>query len=102
MIYHPEEDLDQFAKLANQAVEIIGDLNGFGPAVATCILALARPDLLVPVNGSSAEGLGNFAHLPATPARLAGSYYKLLISEPLAQLSRFRRPWPASGVRRGA
>ena len=75
---------NEIARVAHGAVQEIvsdkkGPFKGFGPGAATRLLALARPDFLVSVNGASAAGLGRFiSGKPRKPAWLAKRYDKLL------------------------
>ena len=75
---------NEIARVAHGAVQEIvsdkkGPLKGFGPGAATRLLALARPDFLVSVNGASAAGLGKLiSGKPRKPEWLAKRYDKLL------------------------
>ncbi|MDE0694602.1 MAG: phospholipase D family protein [Boseongicola sp.] len=71
-------DEDEIVDAADAAIAGIRQLHGFGAAVATRLLALARPDRLVSVNGPSAPVLGGFAGLPKARDPLAAKYGKLL------------------------
>ena len=71
------EDTD-IAEAAEGAVEGIMELPRFGPAVATRIVTLARPDRLVSVNSESAAGLGEFSGLRQEERYLAENYSALL------------------------
>jgi NgoFVII-like restriction endonuclease len=70
----------EFVDAAVKAIDDISELNGFGPAIATRLITLARPDRGVSVNKGSAPGLAKLAQLPATPSLLANArnYPKLL------------------------
>ena len=69
----------EIAHYAHKAVREIKRVDSrFGPAVATRLLTLARPDCLVSVNGQSAKGLGKLSGLPKTPHPLANKYEELL------------------------
>ena len=50
----------------------------FGPAAATRLVTLARPDCLVSVNGRSAAELGNLSNVAYTADDLANDYAELL------------------------
>lgn len=70
---------NQVAQVAHDAVQKIRAIDDFGAAVATRLLALARPDCLVSVNGQSAAGLGAlFSGQPQTRDGLADKYVELL------------------------
>ncbi len=75
-------DDNSIAQDAHMAVQAITknkkEFRDFGPAAATRLLALARPDRLVSVNGQSAKELGRLSGLPTTPNSLANHYKKLL------------------------
>ena len=75
-----------FPQKARRAQEIIRKIRGFGSAGSTRLLALARPEALVSVNGESVAGLAELSGI--APARLkkpAG--YEELIEWTMA------RPW---------
>ena len=81
---------NRIAQVAQDVVQEIREnreeeeLKGCGPAVATRLLTLARPDRLVSVNKQSAKGLVNLAGLNINPNqsnlpnRLANHYVELL------------------------
>ena len=70
---------NQIAQVAHDAAQnIMAARDRFGPAAATRLLALARPDCLVSVNGPSAPGLGALADLPQRAHGLANNYAALL------------------------
>ena len=71
-------DDDQIAEVARDVMQEIFGFRGFGTAVATRLLTLARPDRLVSVNYQSANGLGMLAELPPNPRGLAIRYVDLL------------------------
>ncbi len=71
-------DDDQIAEVAWDMMQEIWGFRGFGAAVATRLLTLARPDRLVSVNGRSARRLGMLAGLPRNPHGLAIRYVELL------------------------
>ena len=64
--------------VAYDAVRAIAEIHNFGPASATRLVTLARPDCLVSVNDRSARGLGALAELPRTRDGLANQYDELL------------------------
>ena len=66
------------ADAARDAVKAIMELRNFGPAAASRLVALVRPDCLVSVNGKSAEGLGKLSYMPSTAAGLVANYGELL------------------------
>lgn len=69
---------DEVANIAADAMKVIRNEKGFGPAAATRLFALARPDRLVSINNESAALLGKFAGLPKTRESLANHYSELL------------------------
>jgi HKD family nuclease len=74
-------DEGQFVDAAVNAIDDISKLPRFGPAIATRLITLARPDRGVSVNAGSAPGLAKLTQkLPATPSVLANAknYPKLL------------------------
>jgi HKD family nuclease len=70
MVMNASND-EQFLQTAVQAARAIAQLNGFGLAVATRLIALARPDRGISVNGGSAPQLSRLTGLPATASILA-------------------------------
>ena len=89
---------DDVPEVAQQAVAGIRELKNFGPAAATRILTLARPDRLVSVNGQSAPGLGVFAGLSRNEDSLARRYNKLLAE--LYKTQWFNAPEPDDALER--
>jgi hypothetical protein len=73
-------DEETFIDAAVKAIGAVSKVDGFGPAIATCLIALARPDHGVSVNRGSAPGLAELTGLPATVGSLASArnYPKLL------------------------
>jgi len=72
-----EED---FLDAAATAVEKISAFRGIGPAIATRLITLARPDRGVSVNKGSATGFSVLASLPATAPILGSpSNYRSLL-----------------------
>ena len=73
---------NEIARNAHAAVQKImkntEQFNGFGAAVATRLLTLARPDCLVSVNGPSAMELGRLSGLRGERDNLAKHYVDLL------------------------
>lgn len=73
-------------EVAHKAVNVLEDLcprpgeglAGFGPGVVTRLLALARPERLVSVNGGSRPGLDNLFGPPPTPLDVPDYYGRLL------------------------
>lgn len=63
---------------AGTAVAGIMELHRFGPGVATRLVTLARPDLLVSVNEPASSGLGAFADMRPNEKYLADNYSELL------------------------
>lgn len=78
VIENNEDNFVAFATVAQDAVEGLRELDGFGPGVATRLLTLARPDRLVSVNSASEDGLGAFADMQPRANRLAANYAQLL------------------------
>ena len=69
---------DEIAGVAQDAMRKICHEQGFGPAAASRLLTLARPDRLVSVNGASADRLGKFSGLKPEAPALAKKYDALL------------------------
>ncbi len=57
-----------FPRRARRAYEIVRQSRGFGTGISTRLLALARPDILVVVNGESVGGLAELSGI--APSRL--------------------------------
>lgn len=70
----------EFVNAAVRAIQKIAELNGFGPAIATRFITLARPDCGISVNRGSAPRLASLTDLPATVNALANArnYPRLL------------------------
>ena len=64
--------------VAHDTVHAIMQTRNFGPAAATRLVTLARPDCLVSVNGRSAAELGNLSNVAYTADDLANDYAELL------------------------
>ena len=69
---------DEIAGVAQDAVRKICHEQDFGPAAASRLLTLARPDRLVSVNSASADLLGKFSGLKPEALGLANKYDALL------------------------
>ena len=69
---------DEIAGVAQDAMRKIRHEQDFGPAAASRLLTLARPDRLVSVNGASADLLGKFSGLKPEALALANKYDALL------------------------
>jgi len=71
---------DEFRRAASQTLSSITQLQGFGPAIATRLIALARPDMGMSVNGGSAPMLSQLTGLPEAARILANAdnYPRLL------------------------
>jgi hypothetical protein len=90
------------ADFPQAAVDFIGhvsEIKRFGPAVASRLLALARPDLAVSVNKGSRPGLAALSGLPSSALRVPGrprakSYADLL--EFLSTKEWYKNPQPAN------
>lgn len=54
---------NEYIKVVRKAIKKITEHNGVGIGVATRLLALARPDMAVSVNGASAERLTKFSDI---------------------------------------
>ena len=64
--------------VAHDAVTAIMEIHNFGPAAATRLVTLTRPDCLVSVNSESAAGLGELSDVADTANGLANDYADLL------------------------
>lgn len=80
-----EADDKNIAIVAQNTIQEIMKLKGFGPAIATRLVALARPDRLVSVNAKSSKGLqkiakmkGDFQDATERANFLAENYAELL------------------------
>ena len=69
---------NEIAGVAQDAMRKICHEQDFGPAAASRLLTLARPDRLVSVNGASADLLGKFSGLKPEALALANKYDALL------------------------
>ena len=67
----PNVDDETIAESAGAVVQQIMRIHGFGPAAATRLLTLARPDRFVSINGQSAAGLAALSGLHPDPLSLA-------------------------------
>ena len=72
------ESEEEFISAAIDAIHAIGELDGFGPAIATRLITLARPDRGISVNKGSAPALAHLAKLPETTLTTARNYAALL------------------------
>ena len=88
-----------FPKIAVEFIRQVSAIKHFGPAVATRLLALARPDLAISVNNGSRPGLAALSGLPpSTLSKVPGgprakSYVDLL--EFLSTKEWYRNPQPS-------
>ena len=98
VVEHEGENFAGFAEAAQEAMEGIMELQGFGPAVASRILTLARPDGLVSVNTASEDGLGAFADMQPAAQFLTENYEHLL--ETLYDTQWFQEPEPDNAFHR--
>lgn len=64
--------------MARKAHEVITNREGFDVGVATRLLALARPEVLISVNSESVERLAQWSGLPAATIRTSAGYEKLV------------------------
>ena len=64
--------------VAHDAVQAIRQIHNFGPAAATRLLTIARPDCLISVNSESETGLGELSDVAYTADGLANNYAALL------------------------
>ena len=64
--------------VARDTVHAIMKIRNFGPAAATRLVTLVRPDCMVSVNGQSAAGLGSLSDVADTADDLAKDYAGLL------------------------
>ncbi len=91
------------AEFSDSAIEFIRDVSSlerFGPAVATRLLALARPDRAVSVNNGSRPGLSELSGLPKTalskvPTGLRAKSYADLLAF-LSTKEWYQNPKPAN------
>jgi|SRR5580658_564224 Arc/MetJ-type ribon-helix-helix transcriptional regulator len=67
-----------FPRKARRAQEIIREIDGFGTAGSTRLLALARPDSLVSVNGESAAGLAELSGIAPARVKKPAGYEELI------------------------
>lgn len=93
-----------FPEAAVEFIRRVSALDRFGPAVATRLLALARPDLAVSVNNGSRPGLAHLSGLPASALSKvpsgprARSYADLLAF--LSTKDWYRNPQPSNRYER--
>jgi len=64
--------------MARKAHEVITNREGFDVGVATRLLALARPEVLVSVNSESVERLAQWSGLPPAAIKTSAGYEKLV------------------------
>lgn len=72
------ENKEEFVEAAVSAIEEITALTGFGPAIATRLITLARPDLGISVNNGSAPCLSRLTLLPIGHLISGQDYAQLL------------------------
>jgi hypothetical protein len=63
--------------MARKAHEVITNRDGFSVGVATRLLALARPEVLVSVNNESVGRLAPWSGMPITTIKTPTGYEKL-------------------------
>ena len=93
-----------FPKAAVEFIRKVSAMKRFGPAVATRLLALARPDLAVSVNNGSRAGLAALSGLPPTalskvPSGPRAKSYADLLNF-LSTKDWYRNPQPSAGTNR--
>ena len=69
---------NEYKKIVRTSLEKIRSIKGLGIGVASRLLALARPDMAISVNGKSKEGLSRFSGLAKTTLYRVPNYIKLL------------------------
>jgi HKD family nuclease len=67
-----------FPIMARRAHEVISNRDGFAAGVATRLLALGRPEVLVSVNNESVRRLSELTGLPETSIRTSQGYQRLI------------------------
>jgi hypothetical protein len=67
-----------FPLMARKAHEVITNRQGFNVGVATRLLALARPEVLVSVNNESVDRLARWSGLPVAAIKTSAGYEKLV------------------------
>ena len=80
----------EFPDIAVDAMGELMDIDYVGPGTATLMLALARPDRLLSLNGASEKGLGALASMKYSTLRKPEKYGNLL-------RWLYRQPWYADG-----
>ena len=85
-------DNSEFPNVAIHAYEQLWNLEGIGQGIASRLLALARPDWFVSLNGASETSLGNFFGLAPTTLGRPQNYGRLL--EAIYARTWFREPAP--------
>ena len=81
-----------FPVVAIESYESLRCLNGVGAGIATRLLAVAKPDRFVSLNGKSRAGLANLFGLATTTLAEPQNYGRLL--ETIYDLSWYREPTP--------
>jgi hypothetical protein len=69
---------DSLPLMARRAHEIITNRDGFSVGVATRLLALARPEVLVSVNNESVKRLAQWSGIPAATIKTSSGYEKFV------------------------
>jgi hypothetical protein len=64
--------------MARKAHEVISNRERFSGGIATRLLALARPEVLVSVNNESVQLLSKWSSLPANSIKTSARYEKLI------------------------
>ena len=80
-------DDNDFPGSAIEAYDKITDIKNLGPANATRLLALARPDRIVSINGGSRDGLAEYFKLNLKGDPLPSERYRSLLDR------LYEKPW---------
>jgi hypothetical protein len=64
--------------MARKAHEVIGNLEGFKGGVATRLMPLARPEVLISVNSESVERLADWSGIPKSAIERPKGYERLI------------------------
>ena len=91
-IHHVIAASDGFPDVAIDAYSQLTGIDGVGKAAATRLLALAKPDRFVSLNGRSEKGLARFSGLAPSTLKRPQNYRRLL--EHIYEQPWFREPDP--------
>jgi hypothetical protein len=83
---------EQFLQAAEQTIESIDQLRGFGPAIATRLIALARPDRGISLNRGSVPELTRLTGIRATKRNYL-QLLRWLYRQPWYRTSKPHDPW---------